>query len=385
MVIALDLKAPLEKATSFAAWLPKHAGLVRSIAASVRPPGEGFHPFSGHTQQPHTQIVAGWKALQNTLNPAARTARPAADAAGSAPAPAAAQQHNQQQQQQQQLRLVSFSSNWLLDVGIVNFLPAGSLTQLDLELPFQMPSGLIDVPNWNGPELACALAQLSNLQQLRLASTCRAMPTTCLSAVAQLSRLTRLALAGLWGEDRRRAAPYTPPRKPVEEALKQLLGEPLPLRHLHLGFYDRCHPANLSLAAQTQLTSLHIGCTFEGDGGGEVVLPPQLLHLDWAGCTARDVGSLQLLQQLRQLKVLVLFDGVGPLLQLTQLPALTDQALVYDDQTVAFDTRSAWKQLPQLRELDFSKVEDLIIIIRLKTLSGGSRVPLGELQQLAQA
>jgi hypothetical protein len=347
MIIALHLTQP-DKASSFGSWLSKHAAIVRSITANVeRPAREGYDELVRRQSQ-HTKIAAAWNCMVSALQQAALAADP-----GIVPAAS----HQRQQQLQQQLCLCSFSSNWVLDARVAEVLPAGSLTQLDLGLPFDVLYFPKEVRKVDGSALSSALARLSNLQQLRLAgsSAVKALPTTCMPGIAQLSLLTKLSLEGAWqGPDSGVALRARPHNAAVSDALKQLLQQPLPLRQLHLGFSGGYRPQELSLAALTQLTQLHIGPSVVGQA--PVVLPVQLLQLKWGKCTARNVRSVVPLQQLQQLKLHVAFDDVRALVQLTQLQALTELALTYDDAEQMFETRSAWKQLPQLRELDLCRV-----------------------------
>jgi hypothetical protein len=333
MVIALDLTAPLDTTSSFVGWLSKHAAIVDRITANVERNEHEVYEDLLYRQSQHPEIAAAWNCVYSACQQAAL-----------------AQQ--QQQQQQQQLCLCSFSSNWVLDARIVETLPAGSLTQLDLELPFDLLYYPKQLPKVDGPALSSALAQLSNLQQLRLAgsSPSMALPTTCLPGITQLSRLTTLRLEGSWeGPDSGDALRARPNHACVTDALKQLLQHALPLRQLHLGFSVGCQPSELSLAALTELTHLHIGFPVLGLS----LLPPQLLQLDWGKCAPHDVAGVQ---QLQQLKLHVAFGHVLPLLRLTQLRALTELVLTYDNAEHVFSTRAAWQQLPQLRELDMSRV-----------------------------
>uniref|UniRef100_A0A383W112 Uncharacterized protein n=1 Tax=Tetradesmus obliquus TaxID=3088 RepID=A0A383W112_TETOB len=62
------------------------------------------------------------------------------------------------------------------------------------------------------------------------------------------------------------------------------------------------------------------------------------------------------LQQLRHVSLGVGFYDIAPLLQLTRLPALQHVRLEYEETEPAVDTAPAWKQLPQLQELQLLQI-----------------------------
>jgi hypothetical protein len=99
------------------------------------------------------------------------------------------QQQQQQQQQQQGLRLRSFSSSLPKAVDILAALQVQHLTAVDLGFHGAMK---------DSSTLSLALAQLSNLHQLRLGGTFDASLGAALMTLAQLPQLTSLELTGQW-------------------------------------------------------------------------------------------------------------------------------------------------------------------------------------------
>jgi hypothetical protein len=245
----LGVVAPLAKLSSFARWLPAHAALVKSITVE-------FKAMCRPDRSDSMSVDSFIGIAQQLMQPAMALA--AAHEAVPAAAPAA---HNapllQQQQQQRGLRLVSFSGDLPGMPGLLAALPAHSLTRLDLDL---WPSAAM-----SSLRLAAALAGLSSLQHLSLQKTqgrAPGIPTSCLGAVGQLSRLTYLKLAGLWSG--------------TAQPLQQLLALPLPLQQLHL---DLNMPLpKLDLAHLSSLRELSVKLAWSISIGS--ALPRQLQRLD---------------------------------------------------------------------------------------------------------
>jgi hypothetical protein len=201
----------------------------------------------------------------------------------------------------------------------------------------------------------------ATLQQLRLSTTVDAwaIPCSCLSGVAQLSHLTSLQLAGEWSERMR--------------PLQLLLAQPLPLLQLHLDMFDLLV---LDTSGLTQLTQLVVGDLPEGSK-----LPNQLQHLHllaMRGTSILEPAMRQ--QQLQQIQHLAFYVGSASLasdmadepapsdeqqqqrgavdtallLRVGALPKLRSLQLEYLAPKVAAATAAAWRQLPQLDNLDMS-------------------------------
>jgi hypothetical protein len=325
--IVIEPGAALLQLNSLVRWLPNHSPLVKSITAKA----DG-RPWSLQYGQPGSQawqanFQPALQALQDTLQQASNTgaaqaaaAAAAAEAASAAaPSPAAGVDalHAESQQQQQVrcgLHLASFCSDLPWPAGMLDALPAHSLTRLDLNLTV--------TPEVRGSALAAALARLSCLQQLHLEcmGSHVGIPGGCLAAVPQLSLLTSLSLAGNWSN--------------FDRPLQQALAQPLPLRQLHVavGMPDRTPALNLA-----QLTQLEQLSTPQKLGHGSL-LPQQLQRLQ-LGPYAHSSELIAVLapQQLQQLQQVQLMDvrGQYALLHLAQLPALQQLGLQYTSCEVA--------------------------------------------------
>lgn len=208
-------------------------------------------------------------------------------------------------------------------------LPVHSLTHLDLDL-------------WSSTAmsgLAPALARLSGLQHLSLTKslgTAAGIPTSCLEAVAQLSRLSHLSLGGQWSGG--------------QQPLQQFLARPLQLQQLQLSL-DMPLPA-LDLTRCSQLLQLSIKTSYTFPRG--LALPRQLqqLDLDNNSSIRRPLADLQLqqLQDLQQLRLFVPMT-VRTLQDMTQLQSLQHVAVGYFGLDSARQAALAWGQVPHLREL----------------------------------
>jgi hypothetical protein len=327
--------ATMPQLCSFTFWMQRHASLVKSLdvpASEVARPGMIVH---GLPMEHHAAAVQ--QLLQQMLQLAA-AAPESATSASLLPAPAAATTtslsdvracaQQQQQQQQRRLRLVRFSSNMLASSSMLAALPAHSLTRLEMDFAFSSSSSL------NGQSMSAALAQISNLQQLQLGTSSQtSVPGSCLAGIVQLSQLTSLRLEGMWSE--------------LDESLQQLLAQPLPLQQLHLELICTwgSEPV-LQLAAQSQLTQL----IYSEDLSEQTTLPQQLLHLECWQPQGISFFTVLELQQLQRLRILADSVSQSELLQVAQLPALQQLALMYNDLQGASRAASCWAQLPQLCE-----------------------------------
>lgn len=336
---------------SFQLWLPRYAGLVRSLTLNDK-------------QMPNlsaANIAAYWKLVCGMLRSAMRqTAAPPAEvnlAADVTAATAAAskahaatahpqqqlQQPQQQQQQRQVWRLAHFRSDAPYAWHLLDHLPACSLTGLDLSINRSISDRL-------GAAISAALARLSRLQRLSL--SCRVAPgilhTNCLAGIQQLSRLTSLSISGCW-----RSYPR-PRQQPTPQLLHlgQLTQQLLQLRQLHL---DCSGLPAIDLAHLTQLDRLVLKKQLPH--GSRLPLQLTALELD-NGEGDLDVVLLLRLQRLRRLHIAVEgFDSAPQLLQLARaLPALTHLSLEYcHHHCDSGETQRAvevWPRLPSLQELN---------------------------------
>jgi hypothetical protein len=380
--------------SSFAQWLPTHAGLVKSIAVSFEAAFARLNLLHGRSwgqylaapaqmlQQDFQAAAMEPGALQLTVLKVPEESLPLPPSLPSlmmdlstAPSPAGdkamqtlqqwqqqcqrqlGQQHDQllqqleqqnqqlllmkqQQYQPQQRRLCfsSFSSKVLLTPGLLAALPAhsteltSSLTHLDLEWRHSTELTSRDV--------SAALKQLSRLQELRLSSgPCLTLPGSYLQVVAQLSQLTCLILEGNFSN--------------VEKPLQQLLDQPPPLQQLWLCLTIAQHKSPvLDLAAMEQLAVFDTSMLLPA--GSVLIMQLQQWRLGGIAPDASNMSTLLALKQLQQLSLCVNFAGSEPLLQLRQLPALTHLSLAYPV-GICDTSMAAWPQLPQLRELSLGR------------------------------
>jgi hypothetical protein len=248
-------------------------------------------------------------------------------------------QLRQQQLFPQGLRISSFSSNAPGATAVLSVLPAHSLTQLHLDVRSSK--------RIHSRALA-ALSQLTSLHELHLwdadMEALSRAPGSCLTAIAQLRRLTKLELVGCWLDTT--AATAAAQLRPLQE----LLSQPLPLQQLHLCVPPTCFPV-LDLA---QLSSLTLLVTAIGLPEGSV-LPAQLQVLNLGYCTRGSQLAAELpLQELTSLDVFLGFEALQPLLQLARLTGLRQLALEYEgpsSMSAAAATAAAWGHLPQLKAL----------------------------------
>jgi hypothetical protein len=374
IALTVDEPEPQKCLSSFACWLPKHAGLVRSITADVKDIAHVQGPCSARQYDlVYQRIEAAQQLLTNALQAtaaqaaavgepatAAVPAQTAAASSSTAQGSAAAVHTTQQQQQQQQhINMKQFSSNCLVAPSLLAALPAHSLTRLGLNLKLPTAftgrqlagsSSISDAVPGSSEAVAAALAQLSSLQELHISgytATSRVnLPGACIAGLAQLSMLTSLQITGDWDLD-------------LGNHLAQLLQHPLPVRRLHIvthsdivGVFD--------LAQLTQLQELTTSMLFEPGSA----LPAQLqrLHLmqrldgeeflevPWG---SQSMDLVMQLQQLQFLHIELTHDVQDRMVRLARLPALQHVSLRLRtaEATAAAAAAPALGQLPQLREL----------------------------------
>jgi hypothetical protein len=215
------------------------------------------------------------------------------------------------------------------DAGMLAALPAHSLTNLDVSIGLLAPV--------DGQAASAALARLSNLQQLHVAS---ADVYSCLAGVAQLSQLTTLHLL--------QHAHYTDQISQLGNVqhLQQLLAQLLPLRvlRLHLSSAGDTEPLQLDMSNLTQLQ------VFVSWDQLDATFPHGLQQLYLTGIsTEQQVEAVLQLQQLQRLEVRAAGLQQPQLLaRLAQLPQLQHLSLHYNSASKAAATASAWQQLPAL-------------------------------------
>jgi hypothetical protein len=168
-------------------------------------------------------------------------------------------------------------------------------------------------------------------------------PGNALPGIAQLSKLTSLALAGEVHE--------------CDEPLQQLLAQPLPLRQLQLDTWDS-GALVLPVLDMTNMTQLQELSSTSLQLHQDTALPHQLQRLAFGICkhgTTLAVASR--CQQLQYVSCCVRFIEPEPLLQLAALPALRHVALDFRSWREAAGTLPAWTQLP-LQQLSVSSRYD---------------------------
>jgi hypothetical protein len=331
LVVALELPADIQKLKSFSNWLRTHASLVRSIKLDKEPVVE-LDKNPGAALLLLQQALEAVAVRTAAVTPATATATAAA-AAAAGPSSSCDQHHPQQQLllQRSCMNLASLSSNFPFGAALVAALPAHSLTHLDLCLASGGSSN-------DSAALSAALARLTSLKQLRLFGSYGRYEVSgeCLISLAQVTQLTSLNLAGSWSQ--------------LTRPLQQLLALPLPLRRLQLDF-DRCrYQLCCSEISITHLTALTEFLAPELGNDLMVQLPAQLQMLQLGAALGKQTDVLFSLQQLQRLAFRVVIDK-ETLLRLTQLPALQELALAYEDSESAVAHARVWRELPQLREL----------------------------------
>jgi hypothetical protein len=234
----------------------------------------------------------------------------------------------------------------MITPALLGALPAHSLTRLEFSLPSER-SGV------SGQAVAAALAQLSNLRQLRLSNYSAAGKFgACLAGIPQLGRLTSFCLDPTSEET---AADHDE----LGSQLQQLVDRAPPLQQLQLGidstplgknWYDNLDTRYLPVLDLSGLAQLEEFGTSRRLPEG-FVLPAQLQRLQLGLCEeASHLASVVVLQQLEQLSMPIESRDPGVLLSLSQLKSLQHLLLEYYDAAAAVVDAPAWRQLP-LREL----------------------------------
>jgi hypothetical protein len=316
---------------SFAAWLPEHAALVKAMSVHI---GGAFRSHAGLTEVQYRGVAKQLllHALQLARSPPDEAAGiTSALAATSAAAAGQGVVGSFAHQQQRRLRLTSFASD-LRAAGMLDSLPADSLTALDLS-----PVDSIGV---DGRQLSALIARLSCLQQLSLTGPGTiSMPGSVFEGIAQLTGLTALDLGNAWWG--------------VDEVLQQLLSQSLPLRQLRLGLLLPVLDMT-ALASLTELILDRISGYAQLRPGSK--LPAQLQRISLPEC--KETSALLGLQQLQHVRLGVEFTDSAKLRGLAQLPALRHVSLEYWNVYNALPTASAWQHLPQLSELTLAYNDD---------------------------
>jgi hypothetical protein len=345
----------LDTVNSFAVWLVKHGGLVKSLAMTPL-----SHPVSYLfvPPVPHLRLQSIMQTAVQVLSTAVRLAAAAqvvhpSTAAAAAAAEAAGAQQQQQQQPllplQPGLRLANFRSDSVVAVGLLPVVSAQTLTTLEVDPCWRnsSPEYWVAVPE---DALARALQHLSSLQQLALhfEDGTKGELSSCMQVLGRLRMLTRLKLDVDWEGD-------------AMHALQQLVAQPPPLlRALQLVTAnpdDEDWQPSLDMSCLTQLHEFACDALMFVD-----VLPAQLKHLDvGTSCVCNRSASLMPLQQLTALHGYVHSRHPEQLLRLTQLPALQELHLKYQNCNCAAATAPAWQRLPVCKlRLDDIGVDDYV-------------------------
>jgi hypothetical protein len=169
-VSSRGLLPSLSSLNSLVAWLqvPGHARLVDSLTVNLNGKAAAFTSSDYSMSEQSILLDTAQQLLQLSLQNSAAAAAPGAAAAAGA------------------LRISSFSTNYLGSPAVLAALPTSTLTKLDIGLHSSI----------NGLAMAAALAQLTNLRDMRL--TClnqaAAVPAVVLSGMKHMQQLTSLQL-----------------------------------------------------------------------------------------------------------------------------------------------------------------------------------------------
>ncbi|WIA29600.1 hypothetical protein OEZ86_012090 [Tetradesmus obliquus] len=336
-IIDLHSLHSIAKLSQFAAWIPRHAGMLAELFLTVPQSGcEGLSAESYATAAEQVLLLA----LQNTA--AAAGAHAVFPASPASPRPAVLQP----------LRLRVFSTDFLSGPGLLAALPAATLTSLGVKHMQGYPSA-------NSTAISHALAGLTALRHLTLENyNCEhgKLAGNCLQGVAKLACLTSLRLTWVAADADLALLPQT-------------------LQELRLAAC--CGAAPLKLQHLTGVEALHLD--LQGTPAPGSALPAQLQQLTlytWGDNVAADTfgnssylrykqHNLQHLQldALQQLRALVVTNGLCEPQQMHRvacLPKLEAVVLRYTDASLAQRAAPAWPHLQQLREL---------------TIEGGSCTP----------
>jgi hypothetical protein len=179
--------------------------------------------------------------------------------------------------------LSSFSSSLPTAVDVLAGLQVQHLTCVQLTFIRAMT---------DSSALSMALAQLSNLQQLRIGNMDDASLGTALTTLVQLPRLTLLDCDGQWSsQGRGRQSKVL--ASPLSEALQQLLAQPLPLKSLQLPGSRSYRLPALNMPLLTKLTELSIG---RGALVESTVLPARLQRLKIYSAASHSMAPLTRLE-----------------------------------------------------------------------------------------
>lgn len=247
-VVVVKPQASLPTWTSFAAWLRKHAAIVRKLVV-----------FFG-------QRLAGLPSTTAAAQQMMLFALELAAGAG-ATTPQPQQQQQQLQPRSQGLGLCSFCTNCLATTAVLQALQAAKLTHLDLQMQFNGPD----------PGFVAALGRLTGLQNLLLDFRWAPLPAGALGGVSMLPHLTKLQLT-LRGE--------TDAAVGLQHELQQLVDQlqHRELRELKLAYVcgnsepPLVHTPKLDLGGLSCLWQLEL-CVSGGLGEGSI-LPAQLQALN---------------------------------------------------------------------------------------------------------
>ncbi|KAF6257928.1 hypothetical protein COO60DRAFT_1168827 [Scenedesmus sp. NREL 46B-D3] len=322
----IDLRSlhSIAKLSQFAAWIPRHAGMLAEVSLTL-PQTEDDGLSTQHYATAAEQIIL--LALQNVAAAAASAA------AGSSGTPAAVPQL---------LRLQVFCTDFLSGAGLLAFLPAATLTKLSVKYMGGYPSA-------NSPAISQALAGLTSLKELSLqhyyAEPIR-LSGRCLQAVSQLSCLSALCI-GWVAED---ADLSLLPQQLQQLELMVVCGkQALQLQHLtgvrNLKLELRGAPApHSSLPQHVALLTISTW----GDEDTDELEDPTAL---WQQHNLQHLG----LGSLRQLVRLQVINGLAEpqmLHRVACLPRLEQVLLCYSHSSLAARAAPAWQHLPQLKGID---------------------------------
>jgi hypothetical protein len=339
--VKVTVQPSLNQLHRLASWLPEHAGSVSSLSISY----SDTHGYSQSEMQRAEELLL--QALQQaqaavtaatavaTHHPSALTTPEAAATAAETEAEAAAAAADASTDTGAAaaaassaaaacgLQLRSFSSTCITTAGarVLQLLPAQHLTSLELQISLQQPDdnqATSELVGSDLPALSAALAQLGNLQHLRLAVQTSdpaaaafdglffsevellesSIAEACLAGIAQLSSLTSLELDV-------KASDAWEIGSSTQHIIQQAVAPQLQLRRLQLrvrhwdrSALDASRPV-LDLAHFNQLTEFTVNSCLPA----ATVLPPQLQRLDLEASVLamRDIYYLAALKQLRQL------------------------------------------------------------------------------------
>lgn len=192
----------LPKVSSFAAWVARHPGLIRSISITFEDAEEGLLPSA----EPVAVLSAVQQLLEFSLNAAGNAAALGVDFAAG---PAAAQV----------CQLRSYSSNIPISAGLLAALPANSLTHVKLKTP--------DSHCW-----LVGLSRLQHLQDLTLQLHGKASKLASEWAPV-LNKLTQLSNIKLVGIDNAAASQL----QHLPASLQQMKTQTQ--QHVHVKCFDR--------------------------------------------------------------------------------------------------------------------------------------------------